>query len=306
MEVILAEASGHSSTWIMLLFAAVMFFTYVGVAYEPFHKNVAALCGAAVLTVLALSLGVFGEYGETHVHLAKDLNIFGVIIGTGILVGVTGKSGLFHFLSMLIVRATGGRAVRLYLAICGLTFVFVALLTIVPAILILCSLVLVICRSLNYSPKPFLVSVAISANSGALVTFANRLPNIMIGTAAGIPYVHFLLVAAPYADRFDLVHHRVARTAQESAHSCRLGRVREEGRSSNADAEQIAESLAARSCEKLTGDSYEQILATVEQTGCDLVVVPSPYDRDLEKVGTDSTGTENCKRRRKSTTSRRD
>lgn len=199
MEAILAEASGHSSTWIMLLFAAVMLFTYVGVAYERFHKTVAALCGAAVLTVLALSLGVFGEYGDIHEHLAKDLNVFGVIIGTGILVGVTGKSGLFHFLSMLIVRATGGRAGRLYLAICGLTFVFVALLTIVPAMLILCSLVLVICRSLNYSPKPFLLSVAICANSGAIVTFASGLPNIMIGTAAGIPYVQFLLVAAPYA-----------------------------------------------------------------------------------------------------------
>lgn len=64
-----------------------------------------------------------------------------------------------------------------------------------------------------------------------------------------------------------------------------------EGRSSNDDAQQIAESLAARACAKLAGDSYEQILAAVQQTGCDLVVVPSPYDRDLEKVGTDSTGT---------------
>jgi Na+/H+ antiporter NhaD/arsenite permease-like protein len=72
-------------------------------------------------------------------------------------------------------------------------------LTIVPAMLILCSLVLVICRSLNYNPKPFLLSVAICANSGAIVTFASGLPNIMIGTVARIPYVHFLIVSAPYA-----------------------------------------------------------------------------------------------------------
>jgi hypothetical protein len=37
---------------------------------------------------------------------------------------------------------------------------FVAVLTIVPAMLILSSLVLVICRSLNYGPKPFLVSTS--------------------------------------------------------------------------------------------------------------------------------------------------
>jgi Na+/H+ antiporter NhaD/arsenite permease-like protein len=52
---------------------------------------------------------------------------------------------------------------------------------------------------LNYDPKPFLVSSAICANSGAIVTFASGLPNIMIGTAVGIPYVHFLMVSAPYA-----------------------------------------------------------------------------------------------------------
>jgi len=205
MNLLFAEA-GHvepSPTWVMLLFAGVMLLTYIGVAYERFHKTVAALCGAAVLVVLglALNVGFFKTegYGAIHEHLAKDLNVFGVIIGTGILVGVTGKSGLFHFLSIWIVKATGGRATALYMAICGLTFIFVALLTIVPAMLILSSLVLVICKALDYSPKPFLISVAICANSGAIVTFASGLPNIMIGTAAGLQYVHFLMVSAPYA-----------------------------------------------------------------------------------------------------------
>ena len=188
----------------MIVFAVGMLLTYVGVAYERMHKTLAALVGAGLLTLLALNLDWFGqrplfEYHEIYEILQKDLNIFGVIIGTGILVDVTGKSGLFHFLSMLIVRATGGRAAALFFALSGLTFLFVAVLTIVPAMLILSSLALVICRSLDYSPKPFLLSIAICANSGAIVTFASGLPNIMIGTAAGIPYGHFLLISAPYA-----------------------------------------------------------------------------------------------------------
>lgn len=189
----------QSPAWVMALFVAIMLLTYVGVAYERFHKTVAALCGAALLVELSISLGVIEKYHEIHEHLAEDLNVFGVIIGTGILVGVTGKSGLFHFLSMLIVKATQGRASTLYFAVCALTFVFVALLTIVPAMLIVCSLVLVICKSLDYSPRPFLVSAAICANSGALVTFASGLPNIMIGTSAQIPYAQFLMISAPYA-----------------------------------------------------------------------------------------------------------
>ncbi|MEO1619067.1 MAG: SLC13 family permease, partial [Planctomycetota bacterium] len=182
----------------MLLFAAVMFATYVGVAIERFHKTVAALCGAAVLVALGLYLKLF-EYPEIYEFLKEDLNIFGVIIGTGILVDVVGKSGLFHFLSMYIVRFTGGSATKLFLTLCAVTFLFVSVLTIVPAMLILSSLVLVISRSLNYKPMPLLLSVAICANSGAIATFASGLPNIMIGTAAGIPYSHFLRVSLPYA-----------------------------------------------------------------------------------------------------------
>ncbi len=187
-----------ASAGVMLLFAAVMIATYVGVAVERFHKTVAALCGAAVLVVLSLALDLF-EYPKIYEFLKEDLNIFGVIIGTGILVDVVGKSGLFHFLSMWIVRFTGGRAGALYLTLCLVTFLFVAVLTIVPAMLILSSLVLVICRSLDYKPMPLLLSVAICANSGAIATFASGLPNIMIGTAAGIPYLHFLQVSLPYA-----------------------------------------------------------------------------------------------------------
>ena len=187
-----------AAPWIMILFAVIMMATYVGVAVERFHKTVAALCGAVVLVLLSLMLGLF-EYPKVYEILEEDLNIFGVIIGTGILVDVIGKSGLFHFLSMWIVRLTGGRASTLFLTLCVVTFLFVAVLTIVPAMLILTSLVLVISRSLNYKPVPLLLSVAICANSGAIATFASGLPNIMIGTAASIPYVHFLKVSLPYA-----------------------------------------------------------------------------------------------------------
>ncbi|KAA5544625.1 ArsB/NhaD family transporter [Roseiconus nitratireducens] len=187
-----------ASPAVMLLFAALMVVTYVGVAIERFHKTVAALCGAAVLVALSLLLGLF-PYGRVYEFLKEDLNIFGVIIGTGILVDVVGRSGLFHFLSMWVVRLTGGSASKLFLTLCVVTFLFVAVLTIVPAMLILSSLVLVICRSLGYKPTPFLLTVAICANSGAIATFASGLPNIMIGTAAGIPYSQFLQVSLPCA-----------------------------------------------------------------------------------------------------------
>ena len=202
-------AGGHAPAvrrpaWVMALFAVGMMFTYMGVAADTLHKTVAALLGGLALVFIGLNLDWLGgeplfTYRGVYEFLAEDLNIFAVIVGTGILVDVVGKSGLFHFVSIWIVRLTHGRAGALWLAISLLTFVLVAVLTIVPAMLILSSLVLVICRNLDYSPKPFLLSVAICANSGALATFASGLPNILIGTAADIPYVQFLEVSLPYA-----------------------------------------------------------------------------------------------------------
>lgn len=189
------EPSSHG---VMLLFAFIMMITYVGVAYERFHKTVAAFCGAIVMVALGVWMGVF-PYHEVYEFLKEDLNIFGVIIGTGILVEVVGKSGLFHVVGLQFVRVVGGKASRLYFSMCALTFVFVSVLTIVPAMMILSTLVFIICRTLGYKPVPLLLSVAICANSGAIATFASGLPNIMIGTAAGIPYMQFIQVSLPYA-----------------------------------------------------------------------------------------------------------
>ena len=138
MELFAEQSHDAAKPWIMGLFVVVMLFTYVGVAHERLHKTVAALLGGGVLVLLAVYLRLF-EYSEIYSILAKDLNVFGVIIGTGILVDVTGSSGLFHFLSMLIVRATGGRAMWLFLAICGLTFVFALRSQFQPPAMVTCT-----------------------------------------------------------------------------------------------------------------------------------------------------------------------
>ncbi len=56
-------------------------------------------------------------------------------------------------------------------------------------------------------------------------------------------------------------------------------------------AQQAAESVNGEALDKLQGESFEQILSTVERSGCDLVMTPCPFGRDLDKVGNDSTGT---------------
>lgn len=190
---------GSTGALPMTVLGLVMLGTYVLIATGRLHKVTAALLGAIVCTTLGLAFGVLRDYREVHDVLGKDISVLGVIVGTSILVDVTGKSGLFQFLAVKIAKLAHGDPGRLFTALIALTVVFVSVLTIAPGTLIVASLALVLCRTLQLDARPYLVGIALAANSGALVTFASGICTMMIGTAARLPYVHFLIVSTPIA-----------------------------------------------------------------------------------------------------------
>ncbi len=183
----------------MAVLGMTMLATYALIATGKMHKVTAALLGAIACTILGLVFGVLHEYDEVHEVLAKDIGVLGVIVGTSILVDVSGKSGLFQFLAVKIAKRAKGDPQKLFTLLIALTVVFVSLLTIAPGTLIVVSLGMVLCRTLKLEPKPFLVGIAISANSGALVTFASGICTLMVGSAANLPYIHFFIVSTPMA-----------------------------------------------------------------------------------------------------------
>lgn len=196
---ILSSAPAEHGPLPMAVLGLVMLGTYVLIATGRLHKVTAALLGAIVCTALGLVFGVLHEYEQVHEVLTHDLGVLGVIIGTSILVDVSGKSGLFQFLAIKIAKLARGDPQRLFTALVVLTVAFVSVLTIAPGTLIVASLALVLCRTLKLDPRPYLVGVAIAANSGALVTFASGICTMMVGAAAGLPYLQFFVVSTPIA-----------------------------------------------------------------------------------------------------------
>ena len=193
------EQHGSIGSLPMAVLGLTMLGTYALIATGKLHKVTAALLGAILCTILGLVFGVLHEYDEIHQVLAKDIGVLGVIVGTSILVDVSGKSGLFQFLAIKIAKKAKGDPQKLFTSLVILTVLFVSLLTIAPGTLIVVSLGLVLCRTLKLEPKPYLVGIAICANSGALVTFASGICTLMIGTAASLPYGHFFIVSTPMA-----------------------------------------------------------------------------------------------------------
>jgi len=190
----------------MIVLGAIMTVTFVAIAFDWVHKSVAALAGALAAVSAAMILGVFKDADgrsaydrAVHDIIGHDIGVIGVIIGTSVLVEIVGRSGLFHFLAVKIVKQTQGDPGRLLLLLMAATMGFVTFLTIAPGTLIMVSLTLVVTRELNLPPKPYVIAVAIVANSGALMTFASGICTLMLGTAGRLPYVHFFLVSTPMA-----------------------------------------------------------------------------------------------------------
>ncbi len=183
----------------MAVLGIAMAAVFLAIATERLHKITAALLGSVVCVGLALALDVIPSYREVYAILSKDLGVLGVIVGTSILVDIAGQSGLFQFVAVKIAKRAQGDPRRLLGALVALTVLFVSFLTIAPGTLIVVSLALVLARTLDLRSKPYLVAIALAANSGALSTFASGICTLMIGSAAGIPYAHFLVVSLPMA-----------------------------------------------------------------------------------------------------------
>ena len=187
----------------MIILGLIMLATYGVIAFELAPKSLAALTGAGASVIIGLSMGLFhGAPGETaykYVHhvIEHDLGVLGVIIGTSVLVEVAGRSGLFHFVAVKIVKQTKGDPQKLFLMTGLMTMLFVTFLTIAPGSLIAISLILVVTKALNYDAKPYLVFIAIAANSGALMTFASGVCTLMLATAGKLGYTDFFFISSP-------------------------------------------------------------------------------------------------------------
>jgi Na+/H+ antiporter NhaD/arsenite permease-like protein len=59
------------------------------------------------------------------------------------------------------------------------------------------SLTIVACKDLDIDPKPYILSEAILANLGGLITLVSSVPNILVGVAAGIGFLDFLEISLP-------------------------------------------------------------------------------------------------------------
>jgi Na+/H+ antiporter NhaD/arsenite permease-like protein len=187
------------------VFGLLLAITLGMLALEKINKAILVLVGSGVALLLAISQGLLNQ--ESHGDSAHALPVYiemidwgtiGIIIGSTIFVELISRSGLFAWISVKILKISGGDPFKLLICFSGLTVVFSAFLNNVTAMIIVGSLTIVACKKLKLSAMPFLLAEGIYTNIGGLLTLISSIPNIIVGTAAGIEYTDFLVVAGPY------------------------------------------------------------------------------------------------------------
>lgn len=208
--------------WITYLFTALLVGLILCLAFEEkLHAQKSVI--ASIFALIGLGLGTlfdllpFGpeaatkgaapltnHFGEILYHpvfiQGVDWGVIAIIFGASLFVDITSKSGLFTWIALKLTKASKGDPLKLLWAYGLMTVIFSAVLNNVTAMIIVGSLSVVSLEKLHRRELllGFLLIEGLLTNVGGLLTLISSVPNIIVGTAAGISFGRFFIIAAPF------------------------------------------------------------------------------------------------------------
>jgi len=163
---------------------------YVALTTEIVNKTAAALLGAVLMVIL----GIIGQEAAFE-HI--DWNVIFLLIGMMIIMNITKRTGLFQYVAIKVAKFARGEPLAILILLSLITALFSAFLDNVTTVLIIIPITILIAVELGITPVPFVVTLAIASNIGGTATLIGDPPNIMIGSAAGLSFVDFIVNLTP-------------------------------------------------------------------------------------------------------------
>ena len=150
------------------------------------HNTVAAITGA-VLLVLTRILTI-----EDCVE-AVDVDTICILVGMMLTVAVIKNSGIFEYLAIKAAKLAKGRPWPIMVTFIIITALLSGMLDNVTTVLLVGPMTLAITNILKVDPVPYIISQIMASNIGGTATLIGDPPNIMIGSAANLGFVDFIL-----------------------------------------------------------------------------------------------------------------
>jgi Na+/H+ antiporter NhaD/arsenite permease-like protein len=164
--------------------------TYAAIMSEKLNRAIVALLGAGLM----ISLGLLTQ---EQAVAGIDFNTLALLTGMMLIVAITRRCGIFQYVAIVAAQATRASPAGVLALLAIVTAVFSALLDNVTTVLLVAPVTLVICRELKVPPYPFLFSEIFASNIGGTATLIGDPPNIIIGSAAHLTFMDFVLELTP-------------------------------------------------------------------------------------------------------------
>jgi Na+/H+ antiporter NhaD/arsenite permease-like protein len=171
------------------LAGSIFLLTYAFIVSEKIHRTISALLGG-----LAMILFVLPQEQAFH---SIDWNVIFLLAGMMIIANVLKETGVFQWIALKAVRLGKGDPFRVLILLSLITAVSSALLDNVTTVILIAPVTLFVASTLRVSPIPFLIAEILASNIGGMATLIGDPPNILIGSAANIDFVSFLVNMGP-------------------------------------------------------------------------------------------------------------
>ena len=171
------------------LAGSIFLLTYAFIVSEKIHRTISALLGG-----LAMILFVLPQEQAFH---SIDWNVIFLLAGMMIIANVLKETGVFQWIALKAVRLGKGDPFRVLILLSLITAFSSALLDNVTTVILIAPVTLFVASTLRVSPIPFLIAEILASNIGGMATLIGDPPNILIGSAAGIDFVAFLVNMGP-------------------------------------------------------------------------------------------------------------
>ncbi len=166
--------------------------TYLLIVSERVHKTAAALAGGVAMVV-------FRVLDQQEAFAAIDLNVILLLVGMMVIANALGETGAFQWLAIRLAKAARGRPILVLVLLAAVAAVASAFLDNVTTVVLMAPVSLFVADILGVSPLPFLITPVLASNIGGTATLIGDPPNILIGSAADLSFVDFVVHVTPIA-----------------------------------------------------------------------------------------------------------
>lgn len=177
----------------MLVSAIIMALTFLGIFTEGlhgFHRTKFAILGAMAMIIA----GQYFEFYTPHEALASiDWNVVLLLGAMMTIVAIMIPTGGFQMIAFKVANYSRGNQFLLMVLLGTAVTLISLLLDNVTTVVIFGPLIILIARTLQVSPIPYLLAAALLSDTGGIATLVGDPPNLMIGSAAHIDFNTFFI-----------------------------------------------------------------------------------------------------------------